>query len=209
MATYFITGCSRGIGLEMIKQLASRPDSAVQSIFATARSQQTPEQLGEIVKNDKRVHFVQLDVEDSTSIKKAVTATQKQLGDRGLDILINNAGVLHQDSGRSLGMDSLESTLRTNVIAVQRVTAAFLPLLRTGQKKQIINISSTVGSIGMVEEFARSPWTAYKVSKAALNMLTVQLSMDLKSEGFTVVAVSPGWLKTDLGLCNIRTDGHY
>lgn len=203
MATYFITGCSRGIGLEMIKQLATQPDSAVQTIFATARSQQPSEQLGEIVKNDKRVHFIQLDVDDNASIKKAVAAVQQQLGDRGLDILINNAGVLHHDEGRSLGMDSLESTLKTNVVAVQRVTAAFLPLLRAGQKKQIINISSTVGSIGMVEEFARSPWTAYKVSKAALNMLTVQLSMDLQSEGFTVVPVSPGWLKTDLGLCNI------
>lgn len=96
-------------------------------------------------------------------------------------------------------MDSLEISLATNVTSVHKVSSAFLPLLLNGQQKKIVNISSTLGSMAMKDYSAQAPFPSYKISKAALNMLTVQYSMDLAPKGFTVLAVSPGWLQTDLG----------
>ena len=96
-------------------------------------------------------------------------------------------------------MDSLEVSLATNVTSVHKVSSIFLPLLSNGQQKKIVNISSTLGSMAMKDYSAQAPVPSYKISKAALNMLTVQYSMDLAPTGFTVLAVSPGWLQTDLG----------
>jgi len=94
---------------------------------------------------------------------------------------------------------SLEKTLDTNVIAVHKVTSAFLPLLSKGNAKKIINISSTLGSMAEKDYSALAPFPSYKISKAALNMLTVQYSMELGPKGFIVLCLSPGWLQTDLG----------
>jgi len=146
-----------------------------------------------------RVHFVQLDVTDDSSIAAATKQVRQQLGDKGLDVLINNAGIQIFEKGDASGMDSLEISLATNVTSVHRVSSAFLPLLLNGKKKKIVNISSTLGSMAMKDYSALAPFPSYKISKAALNMLTVQYSLDLAPKGFTVFAVSPGWLQTDLG----------
>jgi len=79
------------------------------------------------------------------------------------------------------------------------VTQAFLPLLEKGTLKKIVNITSTLGSMTLAEGFQQSPSVAYKVSKAALNMLTVQYALQQGKAGFTVFGISPGWLKTDMG----------
>ena len=201
MPSYLITGCSRGLGLELVKSLVDRKaPSADDTIFASSRSEAPSEQLQDIIKRaSERVKYVQLDTEDAKSIQSAASHMEKELGEAGLDVLINNAGVQYAEPGGAREMHSLQKTLTTNVVAVHHVTAAFLPLLQKGQQKKIINISSTLGSIGMKDIFAMAPVSSYKISKTALNMLTVQYSVDLAGEGFTVVAVSPGWLKTDLG----------
>lgn len=78
-------------------------------------------------------------------------------------------------------------------------TSAFLPLLRLGTQKRVINVSTTLGSLAMAPRYAVFPVPAYKVAKAALSMLTVQQSLVYGKEGFTVLALSPGWVRTDLG----------
>lgn len=93
----------------------------------------------------------------------------------------------------------MNKVLSTNVTAVHLITQAFLPLLEKGNLKKIVNITSTLGSIAMAEGYLQSPSAAYKVSKAALNMLTVQYAFQLGKQGFTVFCISPGWLKTELG----------
>ena len=199
MASYLITGCSRGLGLELVKQLISTSSSSVGTIFATARSPSPSAALQDsISSSDGRVHFVQLDVTDDGSIATATKHVTQQLGDHGLDVLINNAGIQAFDKSAS-GMDSLDTVLATNVSSVHKVSAAFLPLLSKGEAKKIVNITSTLGSITLKDRYAMAPMISYKVSKAALNMLTAQYSIELAPKGFIVFAVSPGWLRTDLG----------
>ncbi|KAL1620767.1 hypothetical protein SLS56_009537 [Neofusicoccum ribis] len=183
MASYLITGSSRGIGLAVAALLASKPSSEVSKVFASARS--NTDSLREIIAEYAgRVEYVQLDVTSEESVKEAARQVEKSLDGRGLDVLINNAGIMSK--GTSVDkMEDLEKVFSINVTGVQYVSTAFLPLLRKGSLKKVINIFH--------------PVPAYMVSKAALNMLTVQWSLTLESEGFTVVALSPGWIKTDLG----------
>lgn len=200
MPSYLVTGSSRGLGLELVKQLARRSDASQITIFATTRSNQPSTQLKEIIDSSSAsVKHVVLDVEDQASISSAVSKIKAELGDRGLDVLINNAGIQQADLKGAREMDTLEKHLMTNVVSVHKVTNAFLPLLQKGKEKKIINITSTLGSIAMVDNFLAAPVASYKISKTALNSLTVQYALDLKDEGFTVLAISPGWLKTDLG----------
>ena len=203
MSAYLITGCSRGLGLQLVKTLAQTTLSQAKVIFATSRSSQPSEALLSIINNSPdRVKFIQLDPANPQSISQAVSQTHQGLNSHsleGLDVLINNAATQSAEPGGARAMHSLQSTLTANVIAVHEVTSAFLPLLQNGQGKKIINISSSLGSIAIASELAFAAVSSYKISKTALNMLTVQYALDLKEEGFTVVAVSPGNLRTEIG----------
>ncbi|EHK99104.1 putative Uncharacterized oxidoreductase C24B10.20 [Glarea lozoyensis 74030] len=174
MTSYLITGCSRGLGLSMVETLASMPKSEVGTIFATSRSESAA--LKDLAsKHNDRVVTVLLDVLSLDSINAAVTTVEGKLNGKGLDVLINNAGIMGTAPGGAPAMKDLESHFEMNVLAPHRITVAFLPLLKAGNLKKIANISP-----------------AYKVTKAALNMLTAQYAIDLESEGFTVFCVSPG-----------------
>lgn len=92
MASYLITGCGRGLGLTLVKQLVSRPSSEIGTIFATARSDSSA--LTEVAsKNPGRVVIVPLEAKSEDSIKNAVKAVGEKLGSKGLDVLINNAAI--------------------------------------------------------------------------------------------------------------------
>ncbi|KAF4153026.1 hypothetical protein CNMCM8927_006239 [Aspergillus lentulus] len=95
--------------------------------------------------------------------------------------------------------DDLTETFHTNVTGTHNATRSFLPLLREGRRKLVVNISTTLGSLTLAPVYKGSPTPAYKITKAALNMLTVQYAQDYGSEGFTFLAVSPGWLQTEMG----------
>jgi len=200
MSSYLITGCSRGLGLELVKQLLLPSAPPVTSIFATARSKSPSNALDELIDSSKGVvQFVQLDVTDEKSIADAAKEVEKKLGGKGLDVLINNAGIQILEPNGASKMHALEETLATNVVAVHLVSSAFIPLLSKGQQKKIMNISSSLGSMAEKDYSAMAPFPSYKVSKAALNMLTVQYSLELGPKDFTVVSIDPGWMKTDLG----------
>ncbi|KAE8337105.1 hypothetical protein BDV24DRAFT_154666 [Aspergillus arachidicola] len=195
MASYLITGSSRGIGLEMTRQLIGVHENI--TIFAAARSTTNPEFQDLLRKYPTRLIHVPVDVTSDDSIKKAASLVAAKLDGRGLDILINNAGIISY--GRIQDMDDLEETFRTNVSGVHSMIRALLPLMRKGEQKKILNISSSLGSISMQSTNYMTVVPSYKISKAALNMLTVIYAYELKEEGFTVFCVSPGWLKTDMG----------
>jgi NAD(P)-dependent dehydrogenase (short-subunit alcohol dehydrogenase family) len=92
MASFLVTGASRGLGLAFVQRLSALPVSEVGTVFATARSQ-SPE-LEELAKQSAgRVIVIKLEVTDETSIKQAATKVGDKLGGKGLDVLINNAGV--------------------------------------------------------------------------------------------------------------------
>ncbi|KAL6232363.1 hypothetical protein BDW75DRAFT_247272 [Aspergillus navahoensis] len=199
MATYLVTGASRGLGLELATQLAASPSSEVSYVFATSRNINAPRLTDLVERPSERVVPVQLDPNDPESLRTAVEMVEGRLVGKGLDVLINNSGAGPITAGKIEMADDLTEVFHTNVTLTHLVTRTFLPLLRQGNRKVITNISSTVGSISLSPQYLMSPTHAYKISKAAMNMMTVQYALQYAEEGFTVFAVSPGWLRTDMG----------
>jgi len=199
MASYLITGSSRGIGLTLVSLLAAFPESVVGKIVATARTTESPALQKLAQSSGGRISIVKLVTTDKANIAQAVNEVGNVLGSKGLDVLVNNAGVMPITQGGIEAMDDLEDTLLTNVTGVHMVTKAFLPLLRKGDRKKVVNISTTLGSIAKAKDYALMPVPAYKISKSALNSLTVQYALQFAEEGFTFFAISPGWLQTDMG----------
>lgn len=203
MSSYLITGCSQGLGLAMVKHLLTFPTSSVALVVATSRSSTPNAALKETIDDSKgRVVHVEMDIVSESSVESAADKTSKLLGNKGLDVLVNNAGLTATCFSAFAGdMDDLSTCFDTNVVAVHRTIKAFLPLLRASKGKKIMNISSTQGSITRAfqppHSYAHAP--DYKISKAALNMLTVQWAKSLQDEGFCVLAISPGHLQTKLG----------
>ena len=140
MASYLITGASRGIGLELVSQLAQQPAEQVSVVFAAIRS--TPSvQLRELVERFQgKVVLITVTITDRTSIDHAVLEVERHLAGKGLDVLINNAGVLPFAPDGIATMDNLRYAFEVNVEAVQNMTAAFIPLLERGTAKQVINM---------------------------------------------------------------------
>ncbi|KAF3403152.1 hypothetical protein DPV78_004571 [Talaromyces pinophilus] len=207
MASVLITGSSRGLGLELVKQMLLLPSTTIGTIYATSRTASPPEPLSRLIaSSNNRIKHVQLDVTDPANVTAAADQVSRLSEGKGLDILINNAGTQSERNGRTsaMSLSDLEFTMRINVTGVHLVTSAFLPLLKasktkSSQSKKIVNITSTLGSITWSHKSAIASVPAYKISKAALNMLTVQYASELSAQNFTVFAISPGWLQTDLG----------
>ncbi|MCJ1326839.1 hypothetical protein MMC10_003505 [Thelotrema lepadinum] len=200
MASFLITGCSRGLGLELVKQLLKSPASSVSAVLATSRSPTPSAELAEQIKaSENRAHYIPLDVVDEKSLDTAAQKATEILGSKHLDYLINNAGITAFEKDGITNNKTLRSVLETNVIAVDSVIHSFLPLLQQGKEKKIINISSTMGSMSWHNLTKVVPVPSYKISKAALNALTLQWSGALESQGFTVFCLSPGHCQTELG----------
>ena len=200
MSSYLVTGCSRGLGLELVKQLLLARSSSVSNVIATSRSPSPSTALEEQIRSSRgRLHYIQLDVVNKDNVQSAFQHASQILQGQGLDVLINNAGITAFEKDGASAMFALQGILETNVVGVHNVSSAFLPLLQKGREKKIVNISSTVGSMALNEYTKSIPAYSYKISKTALNMLTIQYSNDLGPKGFTVYCVSPGWLRTELG----------
>ncbi|KAL2829523.1 short-chain dehydrogenase-like protein [Aspergillus cavernicola] len=198
MASYLVTGTSRGLGLAMVAHLANSSESDVGVIFAAARSQ-TPDLQSLVKKSSGRVVYIDMDTTNQVNVDNAVNAVEKRLGDQGLDYLINNAGVGGFAPGWTENLTDLNEEFNVNVSGTHIVTTLFLPLLRKGQAKKIMNIGSTMGSLALAEMFSIFPLPAYKVSKAALNALTIQWAQALSGEGFVVTSINPGTVKSAMG----------
>lgn len=184
-----ITGANRGLGLEFAKEYCN----AGWTVFATARE---PDKADELQKLGERVHVVRLDVTDAAS----VAALAKSLERQPLDLLINNAGLgVKIDGGPKLDqlkMADFERLMQVNAFGPVRVTQALLPNLRAGKGRTIVNITSGLGSITWN---VQGGFYGYRESKASLDMFTRTLAAELRPEGFTCVALMPGWVKTDMG----------
>ncbi|KAJ5751962.1 hypothetical protein N7520_008879 [Penicillium odoratum] len=198
MASYLITGTSRGIGLKLTELLIAKPASEVSVVFAATRTES--DALKQVAaKSAGRVQIVSIDVTSEESVKQAASKVEQSLEGKGLDVLINNAGIMNFTPTGIETMTDLESTFTTNVTSAHLVTSAFLPLLKKGNLKKVANISTTLGSLGMASTYSLTPVPAYKISKAALNMLTVQYAQSFADQGFSIFTLSPGWVKTDMG----------
>lgn len=140
MSSYLVTGASRGLGLEMVRDLASKPASEVSIVIATIRSA-APAALEEIISQSQgRVVTVQLEVSDPASVTAAAGQVKELLGGRGLDVLINNVAVSNTTHTSVTDTTTLQSTFNVNVVSVQNLTVALLPLLREGTRKTVLNM---------------------------------------------------------------------
>jgi NAD(P)-dependent dehydrogenase (short-subunit alcohol dehydrogenase family) len=187
-----ITGASRGIGLEMARQLARRGFH----VILGARDEGTGRRAAEGIGADGgRATFLPLDVSSSESIRAAARTFAAVAG--RLDVLINNAGI-YPDKGRSvltLPRDRIDETFQTNTFGPLEVTQAFLPFLRKAAAAQVINISSGYGQL----EGLSPDQPSYCLSKLALNGLTIMLAQALTDAHIAVNSVCPGWVRTDMG----------
>ncbi|GAA6020075.1 hypothetical protein JCM10207_006778 [Rhodosporidiobolus poonsookiae] len=197
---YLVTGASRGLGFAYSKAvLAQSPDNR---IIATARTPETAKQLQQLAEeNPGRVEIVKLDTSDKVSVQEFAAALETNpLAKDGIDCLVNNAGICLDNSFQynifTAPDDELPTTLQTNLYGVIWVTKAVLPFLHKGRGKRIVNVSSVSGSIATMGPMRIVPM--YGISKAALNMATAKMASTLASDGFTVVAFHPGWVKTEI-----------
>ena len=184
-----ITGAQKGIGFELTRQLVQRGDDI--RVFASAKSE--GQELKDLQVKSKQLTFFTMDVTDLSSIQSAVQQVSQQTD--SLDLLINNAGVLLEKNTPVLevSQQSLIHSFQTNVLGPLLVTNGFFKLLAKN-KSLVLNMSSLTGSI---EETDQRGYASYRISKAALNMLTKVYSVEL-GDKTTFVAVHPGYLATDL-----------
>lgn len=185
-----VTGANRGLGLEFVRQLLARGDHVVATCRHPARANALNRLVGE---HPGRLHVLPLDVADAKT--HAELSRELPLVIDGLDLLINNAGVLH--SGERFGHvppAQLDDSLRTNASGPFLLTQALATHLADGGK--VANLSSALGSIASVEGF-HTP--SYAMSKAAQNMATALLAKALHERSIAVVALHPGWVQTDMG----------
>jgi NAD(P)-dependent dehydrogenase (short-subunit alcohol dehydrogenase family) len=186
MPTVFITGANRGIGLEFARQYAAEGWRVIGACREPAQAAALA-RLGELV----AVH--RMDVGDHASVERLA----KQLRHEPIDLLINNAGI-YGGSGQGFGRVNYEAwaqVLRTNTMGPLKVTECFVDHVASGEQKRVVCISSYMGSIAQAGGGAYH----YGTSKAALNYLCHAMAHDLRSRGITVIALSPGWVQTDMG----------
>jgi len=181
--TYLITGASRGLGAEFVRQLRERGNTVIAAV-------RDPEKARDAARSG--VKTVRLDVDRPETFDAFARAVEGPV-----DVLVNNAGIAGDDASlQSLASDTMERVFRTNVIGPALLAKALLPLLRRGQRKVVVNVSSSLGSLASaIAGFSY----AYCASKTALNMLTVLMHAELSGDGFTVVSLDPGWNRTDMG----------
>jgi len=178
-----ITGASRGIGLELARQLVKRGDT----VCALVRDPDKATELRAL-----GVQLVACDVSRDASVRAAAKEVPSPV-----DVLVNNAGIMsHRDALESLREEDAASILATNALGPVWVTRALLPHLRAGARKAVMNVTSGLGSI---EDNTSGGYYAYRMSKAALNMAARSMAIDLRGEGIHVAVINPGWVQTDMG----------
>lgn len=189
-----VTGGSRGIGLEVCRQLSRRGYRVVVAARDRRKAEEAAQALDGWATGD--AIGVALDVADGQSVRAAFEETVKQYG--AVDVLVNNAGIAvdgpeHRASTPDLA--KVRQTLETNLFGAWRCAAEAIPLMRARGYGRIVNLSSTMASLQLTES-PSSP--AYRVSKAGLNMLTRVLAAEVEGDGILVNAASPGYTRTDM-----------
>jgi NAD(P)-dependent dehydrogenase (short-subunit alcohol dehydrogenase family) len=198
MPTALVTGANRGLGLALVRILLARGDRVIAACRHPGKANDLNRLTGE---HPGRLHVLPLDLTDPKSHHELARELPLVLGDGNdagegrIDLLINNAGVLH--SGERFGKvaaANLEDSFRTNAMGPFLLTQALAPLLADGAR--VANITSELGSIAGVSRFGTP---SYNISKAALNMASVLLKHALADRRITVLALHPGWVRTEMG----------
>ena len=194
-----VTGANKGIGHEVARGLAQR------GLFVLLGARDAT--LGEaaaaaLQSQGLEARFIEVDL----SRPSTLTAAAERIGAEAgrLDVLVNNAGISDARDGApsATDIDAVRRIFDTNIFGTLAVTQAMLPLLRRSAAGRIVNVSSELGSLTLnadpQSKYAAYKFLGYSASKAAVNMLTVQLAAELRATGIKVNAVNPGFTATDL-----------
>lgn len=196
----FVTGANKGIGFEIARQLGEKKRRVIIGARDEVRGN---EAVAELAAEGYDVHLQLVDVAEPESIRGAIKQIQQLHG--RLDVLVNNAGV-QIDGNASAGdidTDVVRKTLETNTIGALVACQAALPLMREHGYGRIVNVSSSMGSLHEMADFdsplsaMRAP--AYRISKAALNAVTLAIAAEARDANILVNACCPGWVRTDMG----------
>jgi NAD(P)-dependent dehydrogenase (short-subunit alcohol dehydrogenase family) len=179
LATVLITGCNRGIGLQLCKQFAERGDDVI------GACRESSEELDAL---SVRV-IPGIDVGDDSTM----AALKEGVGDQSIDIVLNNAGICLRDDLDSLDYESMLQQFRVNTLGPLRVTKTLLDNLSSGSK--VIIITSRVGSI---EDNSSGGYYGYRASKTAVNQVGMNLKHDLEPRGIAIALLHPGYVATDM-----------
>jgi len=190
MPTVMITGVNRGLGLEFLKQYAAHG----WRVIGTCRNLDNAAEASAIADTNDSVDLYPLEVGDAS----AIDALAAQLKGTAIDLLVLNAGVLGADTASlgSLGQEAFDKVMSINTVTPALMIQAFRSHVAASDRKAIVAMSSILGSIaGNVDGGLYS----YRASKAGLNAVLRSAAVDLKPDGSVVLAMHPGWVKTDMG----------
>ncbi len=193
-----VTGGNRGLGLEIVRQLAGRGLDVVLGSRSLAAGEAAVRQLGSVAGNGNAAGHVvaaELDVADAGSVARFTVLLHGRF--RRCDVLVNNAAIAvdgAQDAATA-DLDVVRRTLETNLLGAWQLTQALIPAMRANRYGRIVNVSSGVGRLSTMG----SGIPAYRVSKTALNALTRILADEVREDGILVNACCPGHVRTDMG----------
>ena len=182
-----VTGSSRGIGAEMTKAFGKRGATCVVNYFTDPQGQNKAD--AESVAKELRDPLV---IDCDVTQPQQVEAMMKQIQDRhgGLDILVNNSGVIRDRTIKKMSLEEFESIVRVNLTGTFNATQKAIPILRNGGR--IVNLSSVSGQMGLFGQ------ANYSSSKAAIIALTKVSARELAGQNITVNAIAPGFI--DVGM---------
>jgi NAD(P)-dependent dehydrogenase (short-subunit alcohol dehydrogenase family) len=196
-----ITGANKGIGLETARQLGRQGITVLIGARDVGRGEAAAESLR---KERIDARFVHVDVTDQRTLDAAGKLIERDFG--RLDILVNNAAVqVPGDRGNpsAVPVEIYRQTFESNFFGLIAVTRAMLPLVRKSAAGRIVNLTSILGSLAEHSDPYSTIYNvtvpAYDTSKAAVNLLTVELAHELRGTKIKVNAAHPGWVKTDMG----------
>lgn len=183
MALVLVTGANRGIGLELVRQLRARGDEVIAGVRRGASELAA---TGAVV-------LPGLELQDPEGIQAWAQALGPILGDRALDLVIHNAGILEQEPEGVSSPESVRRQFEVNALGPLLLTDALRPYLRSGGK--LAFVSSRMGSL---TGNSSGGYRGYRMSKAALNMGAVNLALELAPRGIAVVVLHPGYVRTGM-----------
>ncbi|KAJ6031011.1 NAD(P)-binding protein [Penicillium herquei] len=210
MSSYAITGASKGIGREFVRQLATDPNNTV---LAIVRNPESPE-ISEFASKYTNVHLIAGDVTDPKSILNAASAASAITGGK-LDVLIHNSNAVDAATmgfnPTQIPFDSeatraiFEPPMSTAIYGGLWTTNAFLPLIEKGTQKKIVHISSAMAEVDLIRSTGISYAVAYSVAKAGMNVQIAKYAAELAPRGIKVLGLSPGWVDTWEGELTIHS----
>jgi short-subunit dehydrogenase len=188
MDTVLVTGSNRGLGYEFVKQYSESGCN----VLACCRDMDKARDLKKLSENSTNIEVYQLDVGNF----KDIIRLSKELQNKKIDILINNAGIYRSSNLGNLDRDEWIESFKINTIAPYQIIEAFLTQITNSDLKKVVSITSKMGSI---DDNTSGGSYIYRSSKTALNSMMQSLRHDLKSQGIATLTLHPGWVRTDMG----------